>query len=191
MEIQKQDRRILQWHPAFYAGFQIELQREADNLLFENEHQLGTKPKEIDVLIIKKETGKPIDKNVGRIFRKYNIVEYKSPADYFFVDDFYRVYGYACFYKADSALENQISVHDITITLVCHKYPKSLARHLEKERQYRMEQGIEIGIMALVQDNLEEGTSLERICEKLQIRFGISREGAQEYIHKALNPQTI
>ena len=46
----------LQWHPAFYAGVQIELCEEADQLIFENEHQLGTKPKEIDVLIIKKQS---------------------------------------------------------------------------------------------------------------------------------------
>lgn len=45
----------LQWHPAFYAGVQIELCEESEHLIFENEHQLGTKPKEIDVLIIKKE----------------------------------------------------------------------------------------------------------------------------------------
>ncbi|MFR6273493.1 MAG: hypothetical protein ACLUL2_08285 [Blautia sp.] len=32
---------VLQWHPAFYAGIQIELETEANTLLFENEHQLG------------------------------------------------------------------------------------------------------------------------------------------------------
>ena len=36
----------LQWHPAFYADIQIELEEEAGLLVFENEHQLGTKPKE-------------------------------------------------------------------------------------------------------------------------------------------------
>lgn len=82
---------ILQWHPAFYAGIQIELQEEAENLIFENEHQLGTKPMEIDVLIIKKAKDLPIQKNIGRIFRKYNIVEYKSPPDYLSIDDFYIV----------------------------------------------------------------------------------------------------
>ena len=50
----KEEKEILQWHPAFYAGIQIEFEEEADKLIFENEHQLGTKPKEIDVLIIKK-----------------------------------------------------------------------------------------------------------------------------------------
>ena len=47
---------MLQWHPAFFAGIQIELAEDAANLTFESEHQLGTKPMQIDVLIIKKNT---------------------------------------------------------------------------------------------------------------------------------------
>ena len=35
MEERKQNHRILQWHPAFYAGLQIELEAEADLLVFE------------------------------------------------------------------------------------------------------------------------------------------------------------
>lgn len=77
-----QSKTPLQWHPAFYAGLQIEFQKEAHYLAFENEHHLGTKPKEIDVLIIKKDTDVSIEKNIGRIFRTHNIIEYKSPDDY-------------------------------------------------------------------------------------------------------------
>lgn len=66
---------LRQWHPAFFAGIQIELGAESKNLIFENEHQLGTKPKAIDVLIVKKEKDVPIRKNIGRIFRKHNIIE--------------------------------------------------------------------------------------------------------------------
>ena len=82
MEMQKEEAKMLQWHPAFFAEIQIELQEDAEHLIFENEHQLGTKPKEIDVLIIKKDKGRVIRKNIGRIFRQHNIVEYKSPLDY-------------------------------------------------------------------------------------------------------------
>lgn len=57
MKETQKEKGILQWHPAFYAGLQIELEDEADRLIFENEHQLGTKPREIDVLIVKKEKG--------------------------------------------------------------------------------------------------------------------------------------
>ena len=75
------EETLLQWHPAFYAGIRIEFREEAEKLVFENEHQLGTKPKEIDVLIIKKNSSDRIRKNIGRIFRKHNILEYKSPDD--------------------------------------------------------------------------------------------------------------
>ena len=81
MEMQKEEAKMLQWHPAFFAEIQIELQEDAEHLIFENEHQLGTKPKEIDVLIIKKDKGRVIRKNIGRIFRQHNIVEYKSPLE--------------------------------------------------------------------------------------------------------------
>ena len=124
-------KKPLQWHPGFYAGLQIELAEDADNLTFENEHQLGTKPKQIDVLIIKKDSTKPIKKNIGRIFRKYNIVEYKGPEDYLSIDDFYRVCGYTCFYKSDAEGVNRIPVEELTITYVCHRYPAKVMQHLK------------------------------------------------------------
>ena len=33
-------KKIRQWHPAFFAGLQIEFEEEKDNLIFESEHQL-------------------------------------------------------------------------------------------------------------------------------------------------------
>ena len=108
----------------FMPGFKLNWKRRQNLLLFENEHQLGTKPKEIDVLIVKKERDVSIRKNIGRIFRTHNIVEYKSPKDYLSVDDFY---------KADTAQADSIAIHDITITFVCHRYPRSLMRHLTDE----------------------------------------------------------
>ena len=71
----------LHWHPAFYAGMQIELQDEADKLTFEEEYLLGKEPLRMDMLLIKKNTKDKIKKNIGQIFRKYNIIEYKSPTD--------------------------------------------------------------------------------------------------------------
>ncbi len=49
MKEQAVEKELLQWHQAFYAGLQIELEQEADKLVFENEHQLGTRPMEIDI----------------------------------------------------------------------------------------------------------------------------------------------
>ena len=135
----------LQWHQAFYANIQIEFKDFADKLIFENEHHLGTQPKRIDVLIIKKEDSTPITKNIGRIFRKHNILEYKSPDDYISINDYYLVYGYACLYKSDESRENHIPINEITITLVSRNFPKKLAKYLKKVLKYDI-QFIENGI---------------------------------------------
>lgn len=43
-----------QWHPAFTAALMLELKKSWGNLVFEKEHNLNTKPLEIDLLVIKK-----------------------------------------------------------------------------------------------------------------------------------------
>lgn len=42
-----QAAKTLQWHPAFYAGLQIDLERDRENMVFENEHMLSKKPMRI------------------------------------------------------------------------------------------------------------------------------------------------
>ena len=129
----------LQWHPAFYADIQIEFREEAHKLKFQNEYALSKKPMLIDILAIRKKAGEKIHKNIGRIFRTYNLIEYKSPKDYMSVDDFYKVYGYACFYKADTGQMNEIPAEEITITFVSKNYPRKMIRHLEDTRKYKTE----------------------------------------------------
>lgn len=145
------EKKLFQWHPVNYAGLQIEFEDEKKYLSFEDEHQLGTKPMAIDILIIKNTEGYKVKKNIGRIFRKYNIIEYKSPDDYLSIDDFYKVYGYTCFYKADTPTVNQIEVNELTITFISRKYPRKLLRHLELERGFAI-QKIESGIYYIVGD---------------------------------------
>lgn len=149
----KKSRELLQWHPAFYAGIQIELAGEREHLSFENEHHLGTRPKQIDVLIIKKDGDYQVQKNIGRIFRGHNIVEYKSPADSLNIDDFYMVYAYACFYKADSYPADFIEMEDITITFVCHAWPRKLIRYLKEVRHYQIRQE-DAGIYHVLGDHI-------------------------------------
>lgn len=158
-----------QWHPAFFGSLQIEFEKEADKLIFESEHQLSTKPMAIDVLIIKKATTAPIKKNIGRIFRKHNIIEYKSPDDYLSIDDFYKVYGYTCFYKYDTSTVDDIKITDITITFVSEGYPRNLIEHLKKVKKYEIskyENGIYyvkgdiIPIQIIVKKRLSKHTNL-------------------------------
>lgn len=167
--MREEKESVLQWHPAFFAGLQIELAEEAEYLEFESEHMLSSKPMQMDVLIIKNNKNRQIKKNIGRIFRTHNIVEYKSPDDYLSLDDFYKVYGYACFYKSDTGKVNEIRAEEITISFVCNHYPREMFRHLEARRHCRIkeeEKGIYyvsdvlFQIQVIVQKQLSEDTNL-------------------------------
>lgn len=127
------DGRV-QWHPAFAAALRIEFETELDELDIQDEHLLSKKPMQIDVLIVKKDKGTRIRKNIGQIFREHNIVEYKSPDDSLMVNDFYKVYGYTCFYQSDTKHVMEIDPEELTITFVCSHYPYKLVRHLKKAR---------------------------------------------------------
>ena len=79
-------------------------------------------------------------KIIGRIFRKYNIIEYKSPDDYLTVNDFYKVYGYCCFYQADTENVLAILPEELTITFICNHYPRMMIQHLKKQRNLEIHQ---------------------------------------------------
>ena len=87
----------IQWHPRFVAAMGMEFKEDRENLEFESEHNLNMKPLEIDLLVIKKEPYTEIHNEIGKIFRKYNIMEYKSPEDSLSIDRFYKVTGVCLF----------------------------------------------------------------------------------------------
>jgi len=128
------ERERISWHPAFLEALQLELESYLDFLDFEAEHQLTSEPLKIDIVIIKKKQDIVIENPIASIFRKFNIFEYKSPTDYVSVDDFYKVYAYACLYKSF----NKIDIKDITISFVETKYPKALIKHLKDVKGYKV-----------------------------------------------------
>ena len=129
----------IQWHPAFGAALQIELGEEAKYLKFEPEHLLSKKPMQIDVLV-KNDKHIQIKKNIGKIFRQHNIIEYKSPEDTLTIDDFYKTYGYACIYKSETEKVDFIPAKEITITFVCYHYPFVMLKKLKEERGITVKQ---------------------------------------------------
>ena len=134
----RQKKKTLRWHPAFFAGIQIELQEDAHRLEFIQEHALGSEPVRADVLIIRKTDDGALHKNIGKIFRKYNIIEYKSPGDYLSIDAFYKACGYASLYKAVTGKADEVKITEITLTLVCSHYPAKLMRHLAEMGRYQI-----------------------------------------------------
>ncbi|MCM1500019.1 MAG: hypothetical protein NC124_16275 [Clostridium sp.] len=127
------EKKHNQWHPGFIAALQMELRENREDLEFTEEHNLSKKPLQIDVLVIKKDRDTVIHNGIGKLFRRYNIIEYKSPDDTMGIDVFYKVIAYACLYKNSADKENQYPVGDITVTLLRHNYPRTLMKHLQTE----------------------------------------------------------
>jgi hypothetical protein len=132
--LQNTDR--IAWHPAFRSALRLEFEEYQDALEFKFETELNDEPLKVDAVIIKKLKDVAIKKNIAAIFRSDNIFEFKSPGDFFSVHDFYKAYGYACFYLS----LNRIRVTDVTITIVETRHPRELFAHFKEVRGYQVEE---------------------------------------------------
>ena len=130
-ENQKKPQK-LQWHPAFCSALRLELLEDAENLEFTDEFQLTEKPLQIDCTVVKVKRDCKIKNEIGKIFRKHNIFEYKSPKDELNIDTFYKAVAYACLYKVLPNHVNEIPAEEITITLFRDRKPVKLLGELEK-----------------------------------------------------------
>ena len=131
MTEEREESRI-QWHPAFYAATKLELRDNIDELEFYSEYNLSKKPLQADLLIIEKNSDVQIKNVIGHIFRKHNIVEYKSPGDGMTVDDFYKCVAYVCLYKSTGESVNAVAGDELSITMIRESYPKSMMRELKR-----------------------------------------------------------
>lgn len=122
----------IQWHPGFVAAMDLELKEDRDNLVFEKEYNLNTKPLEIDLLIIKKETLLPISNEIGRFFRGHNVLEYKSPTDHLDIDTFFKTVAYACLYKSYGNTLDSIKADDVTMSIIREAKPTGLFRYFKE-----------------------------------------------------------
>lgn len=121
----------IQWHPGFVAAMNLEFAGNRNDLIFEKEYNLNTKPLEIDLLVIKKEASVQIENEIGTFFQGHNIMEYKSPKDHLDIDAFYKSMGYACLYKSYGRTLDERKADDITLTLVREVKPEGLFQYFE------------------------------------------------------------
>lgn len=188
----------LQWHPAFQAALQIDLDEDKSYLKFFPEHSLTKKPMQIDILV-RKEEGYVCKKKLARFFRGHNIIEYKNPGDYFSVNDFYKVMAYAGFYQAETEEILEILPEDITLTVICDRYPMALIKHLKQRFEtgikkkypgiYYIEKGLMFPLQIVIGKGLdpEEYIWLSRLRSNLKIEQDIDFL-SREYMGKEKNP---
>ncbi len=123
---------MIQWHPAFVTGIDLDLSKYRNGVVHENEHNLNSKPLSIDVLIRKKVNVRIEDNEIGKIFRRYNIVEYKSPDDHMDIDTYYKVNGYACLFKSYGEWVDAIKAEEVTISLFRYAKPQKLFQYFRR-----------------------------------------------------------
>ena len=160
------------WHPAFIDALKMELEAFSDVLEFHSEYQLSSEPLRIDCLIIKKAKEAVIEKNIAAIFREVNLLEYKSPTDYVSVDDFYKVYSYACLY---ASLE-KVPITTLTISFIESHYPERLIQHLRSVREYKVEENSS-GIYTVAMS--DEAITLDEVIESSGLGARLVAKGRQ------------
>lgn len=127
----------IQWHPGFVAAMNLEFSENRNDLIFESEYNLNTKPLEIDLLVIKKQPDVSLTNEIGSFFRGHNIMEYKSPEDHLDIDVFYKSMAYAALYKSYGRTLDEIKADDVTVSLIRETKPEGLFRYL-KEHNHKI-----------------------------------------------------
>ena len=58
----------IQWHAAFVSAMDLELSQNRSDLVYYKEYNLNTKPLEVDLLVIKKDSDIQITNEIGKLF---------------------------------------------------------------------------------------------------------------------------
>ena len=105
---------------------ELEFLQYKDLLDFNREFPLSKEPLRIDLLMIKKIKDVVLDIDIGRLFKTYNIIEYKSPKDGLTIDDYIKTVGYAYLYKGLGATVDAVPLSELTATIVRDTEPTEL-----------------------------------------------------------------
>lgn len=194
------DETKIQWHPAFCSAIELTLLKNAGSLNYIREFNLSSKPLQIDLLVINKDDDVQIEDEIGRIFRRHNLLEYKSSGDAMNIDTWYKAIGYGCLYKALAGnFVNEIRADTVTLTLVRREKPKELLKALisgglavssNYPGIYRVRGNVLFETQIIVSEELPSGShvwlkALTRRIEKkeaqqLLINAGGFRQGSRE-----------
>ena len=128
----KVDEERTYWHPAFCGITEWELKLNRDDLFFDSEFQLSKKPIQMDMLVIKKNSSATIENEIGKLFKKHNIFEFKGSGDSLSIDDYYKTIAYGCHYKSLGKHVDEIPAEEITLTMIREAHPRELFKILEE-----------------------------------------------------------
>ena len=121
-----------QWHPAFTGAIHMEFRENKNDLEFQSEVVLNTMPLRVDMILIKKKKEAVLKNEIGKIFKQYNLLEYKSPKDSLNFNTFLKGVAYAYLYKSYEKHIDDIPLSEVTLTFRRENPPKKLFKILRK-----------------------------------------------------------
>ena len=121
-------KSIVDWHSAMYSAISLILKPYRSNLTIVREHLLNLMPRRIDCLVIKKDGDISINLDAFRLFRKHNVVEFKSFRDNLDERVLWQTISYAASYRA---LEPNVRTEELTIKIFRSTFPRKLMSELE------------------------------------------------------------
>ena len=121
-----------QWHPAFTGAIHMEFRENKNDLEFQSEVVLNTMPLRVDMILIKKKKEVALKNEIGKLFRTYNLLEYKSPKDSLNYNTFLKGIAYAYLYKSYEKHMDDIPLSEVTLTFIRENPPVKLFKKLKE-----------------------------------------------------------
>ena len=141
------------------------------------------------------------------LFKKNNVLEYKSPLDSLSIDDFYKAQGYALLYKGLGRTVDEIPLEELTVSLFRHAYPRALFAKLERQGLsieevhpgvYHLSGAISVPTQVVVTSRLPRGeyealhllaedANKEDLLRLLELTEEYPEPGMIEYVRAVLN----
>ena len=129
-------KKNIDWHTPFYSSLELELEDYLDKLEIRKEYPLNRQPIRID-LLIKKSSDDDINLTIGEHFKRYNIIEYKSPSDSLGPKQFHKVMGYYNLLMSYGFMDtagNYVKIDspgEVTISFIRYGKPVKLIEYLK------------------------------------------------------------
>ena len=121
------------WHAGFEALLRIETYKYADKVHIDTEEEIGVMPPRADFVILVRDENIEFKKDISKIFRKINILEYKNPNDTLNKRVIRKVCGYANLYIGVAEHENDRPEDQVTISVFRAKKNVKLFSKMEQE----------------------------------------------------------
>ncbi len=98
------NNKEIQWHPPYIAAMNLEMEADREHFVFVPEYTLNTGALKID-LFIENTKSSPVSNEIGKLFRKYNIRNIKTPM-----------------------------THSVLMNLLKHRHMQDFIKHREKRQ---------------------------------------------------------